>query len=62
MGRDQRVTVTDLRSDRLLEEVRQALKAEGCYAAIEIVKLLGAGRVSAIGRSPPSVQIRQRLM
>jgi hypothetical protein len=35
-------TVTDLRSDKLLEEVRQALKAEGCCAEVEIVKLLGA--------------------
>jgi hypothetical protein len=29
-------------NDELLEEVRQALKAEGCCAEVEIVKLLGA--------------------
>ena len=42
MGREQGATVTDLRSDKLLEEVRRALKAEGCRVEVEIVKLLGA--------------------
>jgi len=35
-------TVTCVSSDVLLEEVRQALGAEGCFAEIEIVRLLGA--------------------
>ena len=34
--------VTCVSSDVLLEEVRQALGAEGCFAEIEIVRLLGA--------------------
>ena len=42
MGRDEGATVTDLRGDELLEEVRRALKAEGCCAEVEIVRLLGA--------------------
>ena len=65
MGRDQRVTVTDLRSDRLLEEVRQALKAEGCCAAIEIVKLLGAApgqriwEIATIGPNTAAPDVRR---
>ena len=42
MGRDEGATVTELRGDELLEEVRRALKAEGCCAEVEIVRLLGA--------------------
>jgi hypothetical protein len=34
--------VTGLSSGQLLEEVRRALKAEGCSVGVEIVKLLGA--------------------
>jgi hypothetical protein len=34
--------VTALSSGQLLEVVRRALKAEGCCAEVEIVKLLGA--------------------
>jgi hypothetical protein len=30
-------TANDLRSDKLLEEVPQALRAEGCCAEVEIV-------------------------
>ena len=33
---------TDLWSEQLLEQVRLALKAEGCHVEIEIVRLLGA--------------------
>ena len=35
-------TVTVLSGDELLVEVRLALKAEGCCAEVEIVRLLGA--------------------
>ena len=65
MGRYQRATVTDLRSDRLLEEVRQALRAEGCYAAIEIVKLLGAApgqriwEIATIGPNTAAPDVRR---
>ena len=66
MGRYQRATVTDLRSDRLLEEVRQALEAEGCCAAIEIVKLFGAApgqrnwEIATIGPNTAAPDVRRR--
>ena len=34
--------MTCVSSDVLLEEVRQDLEAEGCFAEIEIVRLFGA--------------------
>ena len=57
--------MTDLRSDKLLEEVRQALKAEGCCAGVEIVKLLGAApgqrnwEIATIGPNPAPPEVRR---
>jgi hypothetical protein len=68
MGRDQRATVTDLRTDGLLEEVRQALKAEGRCAGIEIVKLLGAApgqrnwEIATIGPNTAAPDVRRRII
>ena len=58
--------MTELRGDELLEEVRRALKAEGCWADVEIVRLLGAApgqrnwEIATIGpnTAPPDVTRR----
>ena len=58
-GTRREATVTDLWSEQLLEQVRLALKAEGCHVEVEIMRLLGARPGQ---RSRPSVRIRQCLM
>ena len=58
--------MTELRSDKLLEDVRRALEAEGCRVEVEIVKLLGAApgqrnwEIATIGpnTAPPDVTRR----
>ena len=58
-------TVTDLRSDKLLEEVRRALKAEGCRVEVEIVKLLGAApgqrnwEIATVGPNTAAPDVRR---
>ena len=65
MGREQGATVTDLRSDKLLEEVRRALKAEGCRVEVEIVKLLGAApgqrnwEIATVGPNTAAPDVRR---
>ena len=65
MGRDEGATVTELRGDELLEEVRRALKAEGCCAEVEIVRLLGARpgqrnwEIASIGSNTPPPDVRR---
>ena len=56
--------MTDLSGDDLLVEVRRALKAEGCWADVKIVRLLGAApgqrnwEIATIGpnTAPPDVR------
>ena len=58
--------MTDLSGDDLLVEVRRALKAEGCWADVKIVRLLGAApgqrnwEIATIGpnTAPPDVTRR----
>ena len=58
-------TVTCISSDVLLEEVRQALEAEGCFAEIEIVRLFGAApgqrnwEINTIGPNTATPEVRR---
>jgi hypothetical protein len=60
-----RATVTDVSIDVLLEEVRQALEAEGCFAEIEIVRLFGAApgernwEINTIGPNTATPEVRR---
>ena len=57
--------MTCVSSDVLLEEVRQALEAEGCFAEIEIVRLFGATpgqrnwEINTIGPNTATPEVRR---
>ena len=57
--------MTCISSDVLLEEVRQALEAEGCFAEIEIVRLFGAApgqrnwEINTIGPNTATPEVRR---
>ena len=61
-------TVTDLWSEQLLEQVRLALKAEGCRVEVEIVRLLGAApgqrnwEIATIGPNTEPPDMRRRIV
>ena len=61
-------TVTDLWSEQLLEQVRLALKAEGCRVEVEIVRLLGAApgqrnwEIATIGPNTEPADMRRRVV
>jgi len=56
-------TVTCVSSDVLLEEVRQDLEAEGCFAEIEIVRLAAPGQrnweINTIGPNTATPEVRR---
>jgi hypothetical protein len=61
-------TVTDLWSEQLLDQVRLALKAEGCRVEVEIVRLLGAApgqrnwEIATIGPNTEPPDMRRRIV